>query len=196
VLRAIHAEQIEARRADDWRHGMNCPACGRELSRLVVGGITVDACNGGCGGVWFDQGELKHFDKPGDEPSRALLEVPKDPSVRVDPSARRRCPRDTDVVMMRHYWSPKHAVSVDECPQCGGYWLDQGELAALRAEYPSEQAREAAGDAEFEALFGAAVDQAHAKDAEELARAQRVANMLKFLCPSYYLPGKQDGAAF
>lgn len=37
---------------------MNCPACARELTKTTAGPITVDACVGGCAGVWFDNFEL------------------------------------------------------------------------------------------------------------------------------------------
>jgi hypothetical protein len=36
--------------------------------------------------------------------------------------------------MMRHFYSPLKKVMVDECPNCGGFWLDAGELAGLREE--------------------------------------------------------------
>jgi Zn-finger nucleic acid-binding protein len=34
----------------------------------------------------------------------------------------------------RHFFSAKRRIEVDECPNCGGYWLDAGELAQIRAE--------------------------------------------------------------
>ena len=51
---------------------------------------------------------------------------------------RLRCPKDPDVVMMRRFYSPKRQVEVDECPACGGIWMDAGELAAARVERPDE----------------------------------------------------------
>jgi Zn-finger nucleic acid-binding protein len=33
---------------------------------------------------------------------------------------------------------------VDECPNCGGYWLDAGELAQIRAERAGAEAEQAA----------------------------------------------------
>lgn len=37
---------------------LECPVCDNELIRKTVGGIAVDACEGGCGGIWFDRYEL------------------------------------------------------------------------------------------------------------------------------------------
>jgi Zn-finger nucleic acid-binding protein len=34
----------------------------------------------------------------------------------------------------RHFFSAKRRVEVDQCPNCGGYWLDAGELNQIRAE--------------------------------------------------------------
>ena len=36
--------------------------------------------------------------------------------------------------LKRHFFSAKKRVEVDQCPNCGGYWLDAGELEAIRAE--------------------------------------------------------------
>jgi hypothetical protein len=41
----------------------------------------------------------------------------------------------------------------------------------------------------------AAAAAAHAEAEEQLARAQRVADMSRFTCPSYYIPGKQAWGA-
>ena len=65
--------------------------------------------------------------------------------------------------------SAKRQVVVDECPNCGGHWLNPGELRTIRTEYASEEDRE---------------------------RAQRVAHLFRFISPSYYIPGKQDWGSF
>src|SRR5882672_2371300 len=41
---------------------MKCPACKSELREKGAGGMTVDICYGGCGGIWFDQRELERVD--------------------------------------------------------------------------------------------------------------------------------------
>ena len=37
---------------------MKCPACKGELRKRNAGNMELDVCLGGCGGIWFDQGEL------------------------------------------------------------------------------------------------------------------------------------------
>ena len=72
---------------------MNCPACCREMTVLEVGGIEVDACVGGCGGLWFDAFELRQLDEPEENYGEALVDIQRDESVHVDLQIKRRCPR-------------------------------------------------------------------------------------------------------
>jgi Zn-finger nucleic acid-binding protein len=175
---------------------MQCPACHRELESKTVGGVTVDVCSDGCGGIWFDQGELSKFDEPSESAGEELLDIPLSLGVKVDQSKRYRCTKCPDSVLMRHFFSAKQAVVVDECPTCAGYWLDPGELRRIRSEYSSEAARHEAAEAYFREVLGPKLEARRAENAEHLARAQRIANMFKFICPSWYIPGKQKGGAF
>jgi Zn-finger nucleic acid-binding protein len=52
--------------------------------------------------------------------------------VLVDHSVRLNCPHHRGVVMLRHRFSTAVPVEIDECPQCGGVWLDSDELAQIR----------------------------------------------------------------
>jgi uncharacterized protein len=112
---------------------MKCPACGSQLSRMSVGTVSVDVCGESCGGVWFDHSELRKVDEKWEAEGAALEHLPTKPGVVIDSSKRRECPRCDGVVMSQHFYSPKHLVTVDECPSCGGYWLDPGELEQIRA---------------------------------------------------------------
>ena len=38
---------------------MNCPACNNILQQMKIKDVTLDVCNHGCGGVWFDDNEIK-----------------------------------------------------------------------------------------------------------------------------------------
>ena len=98
--------------------------------------------------------------------------------------------------MLRHFSSVKRRVTVDECPSCGGYWLDVGELAAIRTEFETEEERNLAAAHYFSELFDPELAAAHAETLEDLERAQRIAHVFRFICPSYYIPGKQEWGAF
>ena len=124
---------------------MNCPACESELTEVDAGKITVDACKSGCGGIWFDRFELEKVRDGSDVEGQSLLAIGKGPK-KVDPTRRRKCPK-CDVVMMQHFESVMKKVTVDQCPKCNGYWLDAGELQAIREEYRTESDRSEAAEA-------------------------------------------------
>jgi hypothetical protein len=113
---------------------MKCPACFNELTPLQIGSVTVDACNGGCAGIWFDAFELQRVDEQEEAAGEWLLHIEQDKSIQVDANRKRECPRCEGVKLKRHFFSRKRQVQVDECPGCGGYWLDAGELEQIRDE--------------------------------------------------------------
>lgn len=175
---------------------MKCPACGRELTRMTVTGLEVDACQGGCGGVWFDNLEIEKVDEPHEAGGQTLLEIDTDVGVKVDVTAKRACPKCDGVKMKQHFFSVARKVTVDECGGCGGVWLDPGELRDIREMFSSEEERKAAADEYFEDLFGDKLKEMAAEREERLASARKFARTFRFICPSYYIPGKQDWGAF
>ncbi len=171
---------------------MKCPACGNMLEAVTVEDVTVDVCKGGCGGIWFDIFEIKKFDEPHESAGQALLDVDRDESMTIDHTKRLQCPKCDDVVMMRHFFSIKKDVEVDECPGCGGFWLDAGELGRIRSLFNTEEERNKATDDYYSEIFDNQLPEMKAK----ADKAQSIANMFRFICPSYYIPGKQDWGAF
>ncbi len=113
---------------------MTCPACSSALMELNAGEIVVDLCRNGCGGVWFDNREIRKVDEPSEEGDVILAVQEEDGFREVDAAKRRNCPKCEGVVMMRHFYSAFKTVEIDCCPGCGGHWLDRGELAKIRAE--------------------------------------------------------------
>ena len=128
---------------------MKCPACDRELTPIRVENMTVDACKGGCGGVWFDRFELQKVDEPDEAAGEVLVDIETDPSIRVDSERNRICPKCDGIVLMRHYYSVRKEIEVDECPGCAGIWIDRGELAAIRNQFDSEEDRHKAAEDYF-----------------------------------------------
>lgn len=113
---------------------MDCPVCANTLKEVQAGDVLVNACIGGCGGIWFDHLELQQVDEPHEFFGEMLVAVPKDESVKVDLSERVSCPKCKDTVLMRHFFSPAKKIEVDECPNCAEFWLDHGELAQIRTQ--------------------------------------------------------------
>lgn len=124
---------------------MKCPACFNELTQLPVGSLVVDVCQGGCGGIWFDAFELQRADEEQESVGEPLLHIQRNERLTLDQSRKRECPRCTEMKLHRHFFSAKRRVEVDQCPNCGGYWLDAGELALIRAEKAQAATAEQAG---------------------------------------------------
>jgi Zn-finger nucleic acid-binding protein len=119
---------------------MKCPACFNPLKEIQVGNLKVDVCQGGCGGIWFDAFELERVDEENEAAGEPLLHIQGDEDIVVDSSRKRDCPRCAGIKLHRHFFSAKRRIEVDQCPGCGGYWLDAGELEQIRTER-SETAR-------------------------------------------------------
>jgi len=83
--------------------------------------------------------------------------------------------------MMRHFFSVKRQVEIDECPSCGGIWLDSGELGQIRGQYRSEQERRRAAEEYFQDVLGP--DLAVMKVRNELQAHSRIADIFGFLSP-------------
>ena len=87
-------------------------------------------------GTWDTQ--VKFYLEPGKPPQEStgvwLVNIERDPQVRVDTSRKRACPKCEGVKLKRRYYSAKRRFEIDECPGCGGYWLDAGELEMIRDE--------------------------------------------------------------
>ncbi len=175
---------------------MNCPACGNILEQLIVSDVTLDVCKGGCGGIWFDNYELKKFDEPHEYAGDEILDIERDDSIVIDRTQQINCPKCEDIVMMQHFFSVKKEVEIDECPGCGGIWLDAGELAKIRSLFESEEERHKAAEGYFAEMFGDELNAMEAENKAKFEKAQRIANIFRFVCPSYYIPGKQDWGAF
>ena len=156
----------------------------------------VNVCKARCGGIWFDNFELKKFDEPHESQGETLLDIERDESIVGDPSKRLNCPKCDDTVMMRDFFSIKKQVEVDECANCGGFWLDAGELRHIRSLFNTEQERRNAPHECFQDVFGADLTAMQAESEEKLAKARKIANMFRFICPTYYIPGRQSWGAF
>jgi Zn-finger nucleic acid-binding protein len=109
---------------------VRCPACGSLLFRRRLGGIDVDGCPG-CGGSFFDGGELKAlFARPD-----ALREVDRQfvPGLQptLEPIRTDACPRCGQELVRYQPPSLGGSLEVQGCRGCGGIWLDHGEPTAV-----------------------------------------------------------------
>ena len=111
---------------------LNCPRTGTPLHRVRIGGVETDCCED-CGGLWLDRFELAKFEGSANPFGDALAaHLAQFPMRLLDPSQRLRCPRHPAVGMLRRLHSREVAIEIDECPECGGVWLDAAELDQVR----------------------------------------------------------------
>lgn len=108
---------------------LQCPACKGPLREKGAGGLIVDTCYGGCGGIWFDAREL---DRVSDRAAASLHTIWRDPARPVRLTEPRPCPRCPGQILERGWFSESVRVEIDRCPHCGGLWLDEGEFSRIK----------------------------------------------------------------
>ena len=161
---------------------MKCPACARSLTEVKVEDFVVNACQKGCGGIWFDHFELQKVEYQDEAAGEPLLTIEKDDTVTVDLNKKRNCPR-CDMIMMQHFSSPSRKVTIDECPKCTGVWLDAGELAEIRSEFKSVADREAKTEKFFNDVYR---DQLNALHTHPAARIEKITKAFSLISPGNF----------
>lgn len=111
---------------------MRCPACLHPLHRFKAGTVTLDGCDGGCGGIWFDHKELAKVTRKHSKAVTKIADIRPDPKVRVHDNDIRECPKCDAVTLEKKLYSLGSGVIMDVCPKCQGLWLDFGELDKIR----------------------------------------------------------------
>ena len=109
---------------------LKCPACSNDLTPYTddVSKLVIDGCFY-CGGLWFDQDELRRlFTSP--KLRKRFLFPHNTFRVKIkDAPEVRSCPRCEGEQALKE--TDTGEVAVDECPQCEGIWLDAGEILRL-----------------------------------------------------------------
>ncbi len=162
---------------------MECTVCGNSLKEIDVGNIKVDVCEDGCGGIWFDRFELEKVDEPHESEGELLLHIRRGEGVEVDMEKRRNCPRCRDTIMMRHFFSVRKEVEVDECPKCAGTWLDFGELGRIREEFRSEDERKEAAGKYFSKILVQELAGGRDLGDKELNKGKTLERLIKLMGP-------------
>ncbi len=175
---------------------LKCPRTQSPLKEITMDGIKIDISEK-CGGVWLDNYELKKLDEAQETAGDNLVEhLEAYVDAKIDLSKRINCPKCVNSVMMRNFYSPKRAIQIDTCPTCNGVWLDPGELTHLRKLFKTEEEKNAYAKAFVDEVTKEAMASEKARTAKEQEQAHNFANALRFICPSYYIKGKQNWGAF
>jgi Zn-finger nucleic acid-binding protein len=110
---------------------MKCPVCKNPLREKSAGGLTLDVCYGGCGGIWFDAAESERVSARAATTLHTIWQVPV---INVKVNEPRMCPRCVEQVLERKWFSDLKRVEIDQCVNCGGVWLDAGEFSRIYEE--------------------------------------------------------------
>jgi uncharacterized protein len=162
---------------------MNCPACGKQMAEQDFGGVRVDVCRDGCKGIWFDWMELKRLDENREGMGDALKEALENPRANDANRPSITCPR-CNTKMHTHSYKDSKAVNVDECYACGGFFLDSGELKAIRDTFMTEQQEEQYAQQLLASNPGFQKEEQNLE--KEKARGEAMLRMTRLIRPSFY----------
>ena len=177
---------------------MNCLRCKTKMLVLENRSVKFDICYLGCGGIWFDWMELKKIDESHEADPEFIKKLSQCATKKVNLSEKLKCPKCPNQPMIRRFSSIKRKAEIDECPKCGGFWLDAGELLSIHSEYKTEEEKQEATQKHIADLFATSpvVAKEHAEIKQELDKIDKFKNAVRFICPSYYISGKQKWGAF
>jgi Zn-finger nucleic acid-binding protein len=106
-----------------------CPRCTKVLEEKTVVGVTLEGCPG-CGGSWFDRGELDAIAKS-DPSALSTIDRAFSSTLTQPPYERTlRCPVCLDSLEPFEF---EHfpGITMDGCQRCRGIWVDDGELTKI-----------------------------------------------------------------
>ncbi len=120
--------RIMGLKTEELRMIIDCPHCKIPMERVEIEvpgpNVYLDYC-GKCDSYWFDKGEFKKVVKD----KLAEREVKKADGM--DAWANFDCPRCGGFMTMKYMYN----VEVDQCTECFGIWLDEGELLRLNEKH-------------------------------------------------------------
>ena len=165
---------------------MNCPACHHELKLLQVTGVKTHACEGSCGGLWFEWHEIKKMKDRNPAAGAELLHVERADGVYVFRDIQHPCPHCIHTLLYRHCFSRAFNYEVDQCAKCAGFWIDTGVLSNLSKESSTQTAIDTAS-LYFKNLFEENLKPENLTHPDTQEAAQIIFNLFRFLTPAEYL---------
>ena len=114
-----------------------CPACGNEMKKIFIAekGINIDICDKGCGGMFFDNQEIREFSSPNEDLSEIKSVLENKNFIPVDEKLLRTCPACKTPMVKTN----SMGVQIDSCYNCGGLFLDNGEFEQIRTNFKKRQ---------------------------------------------------------
>lgn len=158
---------------------INCPACGKEMHKIFMNNesVNLDVCLDGCGGIFFDNRELKNFDEQSENIDELKKVIQGKTFEKTDESQIRVCPVCGNN-MVKNSVSIKGDIIIDECYNCGAKFFDHGELTKMREEFPTEIDRRQALLSETYNEIGSKIDQLELQNNMNSAKRSKFLKML------------------
>jgi len=127
---------------------MNCLTCNQEMVNNLVqtkdNQISYDICES-CGSLWLDAGEL---DKMAFQVDGSIEYCSKDKAEGISEKTR-SCPRCDGIELDKASFIGHSDIVLDHCKNCGGFWLDGGELDLINKELTAIMPIKGKGFSEF-----------------------------------------------
>jgi len=110
---------------------VRCPKCKVQLQRIEYEGVLVRMC-GECGGIWLSKPALKRImhkrEQRWPEPVKEKFLELADRSNSTEDLICLSCGK----IMQKQTFMDWDDIVIDRCPECGGIWLDPGELEKIQ----------------------------------------------------------------
>jgi Zn-finger nucleic acid-binding protein len=111
---------------------LSCPRCSVPMSpHTVLAGpnaVLIDTCATSCAGIWLDSGDLETGLDVTDDLQQLVLTREYLPDCR-QPAGCPICSQQ----MHRYRWNYTSPVTLDQCPDGHGIWIDGGEVQEMEA---------------------------------------------------------------
>ncbi len=166
---------------------MNCPACNNELQFEEITGVKVQACEGSCGGLWFEWNAIKKLKDRNAAAGAELLYVERAEGVHTFRDIQHPCPHCIHTLLYRHCFSRQFNYEVDQCAKCAGFWVNVGALAHLPQNAPTESDQQKAA-AYFKNLFEESLRPENLTHPDTQEAAQTILHIFRFLTPPTLFP--------
>ena len=156
------------------------------MKLLNITGVKVQACEGSCGGLWFEWSAIKKLKDRNAAAGAELLHVERAEGVHTFRDVQHPCPHCIRSLLYRHCFSRQFRYEIDQCAKCAGFWVDVGALGDLPLKSPIEEDQQTA-KAYFKNLFDENLKPENLTHPDTQEAAQTIHHIFRFLTPVEYL---------
>ena len=171
---------------------MRCPACKNILTKIVQAGVKVLACRGECGGLWFNQSQVRRLEKIKPGLGTLFLKLKRADGIKFYRGVEHICPQCKTTLLCRHFFSKEWDTEVNQCAKCGGFWVDVAGLAELQS--MDEQKKQKSVEKYF-SIIGKKIAGIYLLNEDVTEAVKNIIRIFQFLCSEKDFPeaGREFG---